>query len=239
MILAFAFVAGVVTILSPCVLPLLPVILASSTLEGRRRPVGLIFGFAAFFTGITLLLSLLVRQFSIPPDVHRTAAALIFVAMGLLLAVPGFKSRFELFASRYVGRFGSVGATSSGFSGGLVTGAGLGLAWTPCVGPIMATVITLALNRETTLSSALTGLSFSLGTALTMGMFVLFARRLYSRIGVLKRNSAGIQQFLGVFILLVGLGIWFGFDRAIQIAIFRAFPGWDATLTGWERMLTD
>jgi cytochrome c biogenesis protein CcdA len=236
---AFAFVAGVVTILSPCVLPLLPVILASSTLEGRRRPIGLIIGFAAFFTGITLLLSLLVRQFSIPPDIHRTAAALIFVAMGLLLTVPGMKSRFELFASRYAGRFGSAGAKSTGFSGGLVTGAGLGLAWTPCVGPIMASVITLALNQETTLSSALTALSFSLGTALTMGLFVLFGRRLYSRIGALKRNSAYIQQLMGVFILLVGLGIWFGFDRVIQIALFRAFPGWEATLTGWERTLTN
>ncbi len=235
MSLVFAFLAGVITILSPCVLPLLPVILATSTLEGRLRPLGLIIGFAAFFTLITLALSLLVRQFAIPPDVHRTAAAIIFIVMGIVLAVPALKSRFELAASRAVGRFGNAGGPSSGFGGGLVAGAGLGLAWTPCVGPIMASVITLALNQETTASSALTALSFSLGTALTMGVFVLFGRSLYSRIGFLKANSARIQQVMGVLILLVGLAIWSGFDRSIQIALFKAFPGWEAALTGWER----
>jgi len=235
MSLVFAFLAGIVTILSPCVLPLLPVILATSTLEGRLRPLGLIVGFALFFTLITLALSLLVRQFAIPPDVHRTAAALIFVAMGLVLAIPALKDRFELAASRAVGRFGGRSRQPSGFGGGLLAGAGLGLAWTPCVGPIMASVITLAMNQDTTAASALTALSFSLGTALTMGLFVLFGRRLYACTTFLKANSARIQQGMGVLILLVGIAIWSGFDRTIQIALFNAFPGWEATLTGWEQ----
>lgn len=239
MSLLFAFVAGVVTILSPCVLPLLPVILASTTLEGRSRPVGLIVGFAVFFSGITLLLSLLVRELSISPEIHRTSAAVIFVLMGILLAVPALKSRFELALSRLTGRFAGSGTKSSGFAGGLLTGAGLGLAWTPCVGPIMASVITLALNQQTTALSALTALSFSLGTAVPMGLAVVFGHRLYSRIGFLKRNSARIQQWMGVFILLVGLAIWSGFDRSIQIALFKAFPGWESTLTGWERAVTN
>src|SRR5690606_33282999 len=140
-------------------------------------------GFALFFTGITLLLSLLVRQVSISPDVHRTTAALIFIAMGLVLAVPFLKNRFEMLASPIVGRIGSgSGGRSVGFVGGLVTGAGLGLDWTPCVGPIMAAVITLAFNQQTTLSSALTAVSFSLGTVLPMGVAVLLGQRLYSRI---------------------------------------------------------
>lgn len=239
MSLLFAFVAGVVTILSPCVLPLLPVILASSGLEGRSRPLGLIVGFAVFFTVITLLLSLLVRHFALSPDIHRTVAALIFILMGALLAIPALKSRFEFVLSGFTGRFATAGSGSSGFGGGFLTGAGLGLAWTPCVGPIMASVITLALNQQTTLLSALTALAFSLGTALPMGLAVLFGNRLYSRIGFLKRNSARVQQWMGVFILLVGVAIWFGFDRTIQIALFKAFPGWEAALTGWEKAPTN
>ncbi|MBI1621814.1 cytochrome c biogenesis CcdA family protein [Aquamicrobium zhengzhouense] len=239
MSLFFAFIAGIVTVLSPCVLPLLPVILASSSIEGRWRPAGLIVGFAVFFTGITLFLSLLVRQVSISPDAHRTAAALIFILMGLVLAVPAFKARFEIATSGFLSRFaGGSRHGSQGFLGGLFTGAGLGLAWTPCVGPIMAAVITLALNQQTTLSSTLTAISFSLGTALPMGAAVLFGQRLYSRTAFLKRNSARIQQLMGVIILLVGLGIWFGIDRSIQILLFKAFPGWEAALTGWERAVT-
>ena len=226
MTLFLAFIAGVVTILSPCVLPLLPVILASSTLEGRSRPVGLIIGFAVFFTGITLLLSILVRQFSIPPDIHRVASAIIFIVLGVILAIPALKLRFEFATSRL---------TASGFGGGFITGAGLGLAWTPCVGPIMASVITLALNQQTTMASGLTALAFSLGTALPMGLVVLFGSRLYNSVGFLKKYSARIQQMMGLLILLVGLAIWFGFDRSIQVALIQIFPEWDNVLTGWEK----
>lgn len=235
MTLFFAFVAGVVTVLSPCVLPLLPVILANSTIGGRLRQAGVIVGFAAFFSGVTLFLSLFVRQFALSPDAHRTTAALIFVIMGLVLAIPALKARFEMLAAPVASRFASGGGASSGFGGGVVVGAGLGLAWTPCVGPIMASVITLALNQQTTFSSALTALAFSMGTAIPMGLAVLFGHRLYSRTGFLKRNSARIQQAMGVLILAVGLTIWFGADRAIQLALFRVFPGWEPFLTGWER----
>ena len=239
MSIVFAFVAGVVTVLSPCVLPLLPVILANSTIGGRLRPVGVIVGFSVFFSVITLLLSLLVRQFALSPDAHRTTAALIFIIMGLVLAIPALKARFEMLAAPIANRFASGGGNSSGFGGGVLAGAGLGLAWTPCVGPIMASVITLALNQQTTLSSALTAIAFSLGTAIPMGFGVFFGHRLYSRIGVLKRNSARIQQVMGFLILAVGLAIWVGADRAIQIALFRAFPGWEPFLTGWERAVLD
>ncbi|MFC4624843.1 cytochrome c biogenesis CcdA family protein [Daeguia caeni] len=235
--LVFAFVAGVVTVLSPCVLPLLPIILASSTLEGRGRPIGLIVGFAVFFTTITLALSLVVRQFAISPDINRTTSAVIFILLGLVLVVPAFKVQFELVASRFTARFGMARGNVSGFPGGFLAGAGLGLAWTPCVGPIMASVITLALNQQTTLASASTAIAFSLGTALPMGLAVYFGNRLYSRTHFLKQYSARIQQLMGLVILLVGFSIWFGVDRVIQIALFRAFPGWDAALTGWERSL--
>lgn len=237
MTLFLAFIAGVVTILSPCVLPLLPVILASSTLEGRSRPVGLIIGFAVFFTGITLLLSILVRQFSIPPDIHRVASAIIFIVLGVILAIPALKLRFEFATSRLTARFASAGVKSSGFGGGFITGAGLGLAWTPCVGPIMASVITLALNQQTTMASGLTALAFSLGTALPMGLVVLFGSRLYNSVGFLKKYSARIQQMMGLLILLVGLAIWFGFDRSIQVALIQIFPEWDNVLTGWEKSI--
>lgn len=235
MTLFLAFIAGVVTVVSPCVLPLLPVILASSTLEGRSRPVGLIIGFAVFFTGITLLLSILVRQFSIPPDIHRATSAIIFIGLGVILTIPALKSRFEFATSHLIARFAYGGGKSSGFGGGLITGAGLGLAWTPCVGPIMASVITLALNQQTTISSAMTAFAFSLGTALPMGLVVLFGSRLYNSVGFLKKHSARIQQIMGALILLVGLSIWFGFDRTIQVALIQIFPDWDNLLTGWEK----
>ncbi len=235
----FAFLAGVATIASPCVLPLLPVILASSTLEGRFRAAGLILGFALFFTGITLALSLLVRHFAVSPDIHRIAAGTIFVAMGAVLTLPVLKHRFEYAASGVIGSLDLGPRRTTGFLGGMLTGAGLGLAWTPCVGPIMASVITLALNQETTAQSALTAAFFSLGTALPMGLAVVFGKRLYDRTNWLKRHSSRLQQAMGLCILLVGLAILLGADRTVQVWLLTWFPGWDQALTGWERAVTD
>lgn len=235
----FAFIAGIVTVLSPCVLPLLPVILASSTLSGKKRPIGIIVGFVLSFTTMTLAFSILVQQFSISPNVHRLTAAVIFIIMGTVLAVPTLKSIFELNAGRAVGHLSSQSASGEGLMGGLAAGAGLGLAWTPCVGPIMAAVITLAMNQETTWHSAFVALAFSIGTSLPMGAAVLFGSKLYSRVAFLKKNSALIQQAMGVIILLVGIAILMGIDRQIQIALFKLFPEWESTLTGWERLAVD
>jgi cytochrome c-type biogenesis protein len=235
----FAFIAGLITVLSPCVLPLLPVILASSTLEGRRRPFGVIIGFVLCFTVVTLTLSILVQQFSISPNAHRVVAASIFILMGLVLAVPFLKEQFELLAAQVTNKISRQSKQGDGFFGGVAAGAGLGLAWTPCVGPIMAAVITLAMNQETTLNSALVAIAFSVGTALPMGAVVLLGGKLYRRISFLKNNSSKIQRAMGLLILAVGLAILFGFDRQIQIQLFRLFPGWESTLTGWERLIVD
>lgn len=239
MSILFSFIAGLVTVLSPCVLPLLPVILASSTLSGNKRPIGIIVGFVLSFTTVTLALSILVQQFSISPNVHRLTAATIFIAMGLVLTIPKLKTVFQFNAGRAVGQLSSQSASGEGLMGGLAAGAGLGLAWTPCVGPIMAAVITLAMNQETTWHSAFVALAFSIGTALPMGAAVLFGARLYSRVTFLKKNSELIQQIMGVVILLVGAAILTGIDREIQIGLFRLFPAWESTLTGWERLAVD
>ena len=93
----FAFLAGVITVLSPCVLPLLPVILATAAQEGRARPVGVMIGFVGSFTVATLALSYLVRALGLPPDINRLAAGYILILLGLVLAVPVLHSFFRAF----------------------------------------------------------------------------------------------------------------------------------------------
>lgn len=231
--LGLAFVAGVVTILSPCVLPLLPLILATATQEGKARPVGVILGFIGTFTIATLALSWLVRSLGVPPDVNRTIAVVVLAVLGLVLLVPALQLRFE----RLAGGLASAvpqGAEGNGLAGGLAVGAGLGLAWSPCVGPIMASVITLALSQSVGPAAVAVTLAFALGTAVPMAAVLLGGRNLVRRMGLVQRHGALIQQVFGLVLLLTAAAIWLGWDRSLQVVLLNWFPGWEGALTGWE-----
>ncbi|WP_055048112.1 cytochrome c biogenesis CcdA family protein [Devosia sp. A16] len=230
--IALAFVAGVITILSPCVLPLLPMILATATQEGKARPVGVIVGFVLAFSAATLALSALVRLIGVPPDINRTLSAIVLALLGLVLAAPGLQLQFERLASGLAGR--APRSEGSGFGGGLVVGLGLGLAWSPCVGPIMASVITLALNQSVGPGAIAVTLAFSLGTALPMAAVLLGGRQLVRRLSWFQSHAATIQRVFGVVLLLTALAIWLGWDRNIQILLLEWFPSWESLLTGWE-----
>lgn len=230
--IGFAFLAGVITVLSPCVLPLLPVILASATQQGRARPIGMILGFVGSFTVATLALSFLVRALGVPPDINRTLAGIILLLLGLVLAVPILHIAFERFAGSIAAR--APAGQGNGFWGGVATGAGLGLAWTPCVGPIMASVITLAMNQAVDAGAVAVTLAFALGTALPMAAVMVGGRTLVQKLSWYQAHSARIQQVLGALLVLTGLAILFGWDRQIQILLLTWFPDWELALTGWE-----
>ena len=108
LLLGFAFLAGIVTILSPCILPVLPIVLSGGVSGGKRRPLGIVTGFIASFTFFTLFLTAIVRLTGISPDVLRSISVVIIISFGLNLIVPKFQTVFEqvigklsnLFASR-------------------------------------------------------------------------------------------------------------------------------------------
>lgn len=234
MAIALAFLAGLVTVLSPCVLPLLPAILASSAQEGRLRPWGVVAGFVGCFTAATLLLSTLVLATGVSPDILRTISGTLLVGLGMIMAVPQFSHAFEMQAGGVAALSGAIPATGNGFWGGLALGSGLGLAWTPCVGPIMASVITLALNQEVSSGTVVVTLAYALGTALPMVAVIFGGRALLGRVQVLRTHMTGIRTGMGLLLVLAGLAILTGADRAVQTWLLVQFPGWEAALTGWE-----
>jgi cytochrome c-type biogenesis protein len=231
--LAIAFFAGVITILSPCVLPLLPLILGAATQDGKARPWGVIIGFVGSFTAATLALSYLVRTLGVPPDLNRSLSAIVLVLLGLVLMVPRLQLAFERWAGGFAA-FAPRGALAGGFGGGLTVGLGLGLAWSPCVGPIMASVITLALNQAVGPGAIAITLAFSLGTALPMAAVLIGGRQLVRRLGWFQSHARLIQYGFGAVLVLIGVAIWLGWDRSLQIVLLDHFPAWEAALTGWE-----
>ncbi len=227
-----AFVAGAVTTLSPCVLPLLPVLLASGLHQGRLRPLGIGLGFVLAFAAATLALSTAVRVLGISPDATRQAAAALLAAAGIVLAVPWLGHRFEIWSAALLPAPSS--APRTGFGGGLALGAALGVAWTPCVGPLMAAVMTLALNAQVTAAAAAIALAFATGAAVPMTAIAVGGQRVSNKFRWFQRNASGVRIAIGLVFLATAGAILSGTDRLIQAELLDLFPEWERLLTDWE-----
>ena len=149
LLLVFAFVSGLVTILAPCIWPLLPIVLSSSSTGGTRKPLGITLGIIGSFSLCTLTLSYVVQSVNLNPDIPRLFAVVVIGFLGLSMVIPALSCKVEALLSRLssYGRH-TMQPTSSGLLGGLMTGVSLGIVWSPCAGPILATIAALAVTRE-------------------------------------------------------------------------------------------
>ncbi|UCB44579.1 MAG: cytochrome c biogenesis protein DipZ [Spirochaetota bacterium] len=241
-LLTFAFISGVITILSPCILPVLPIVLSGSVGYGRARPFGVLAGFVVTFTTFTLALTAIVQALGLPADTLRYVAVTLLVLLGLVMLVPKLHVGYERLTSRLANLF-SIGRSKTaskdreqraGFWSGVPVGFSLGVVWTPCVGPIMASVIGLALTQHVDSGAVLITLTYTLGTSLPMLAVMLGGRTLLNRVPGLTRNMSKIQMWFGAVMIVMGVAIGFGWERQFQNAILRAFPGYGTGLTAVE-----
>jgi len=233
LLLAFAFIGGVVTVLSPCILPVLPIILTSSAGGGRRRPLGVITGFIISFTFFTLFLATIVKATGIPSNTLRSLSIVIIAAFGLSLLVPKFQVILEgLFAK--LSRYAPQSQNKTGFMGGLVIGISLGLLWTPCVGPILAGVISLAISGSVTGQAVFITLAYSAGTAIPMFILIWTGSKALQKVPWLVANTGKIQKAFGILMILTAIGISQNVDRQFQNYVLEKFPQYGAGLTKLE-----
>ncbi|MFZ2026683.1 MAG: cytochrome c biogenesis protein DipZ [Microgenomates group bacterium] len=232
-LILFAFIAGFVTILSPCVLPILPIVLSGGIGGGKKRPLGIVLGFIISFTFFTLFLSSLVTLFKISPDTLRLASVIIIFGLGMSILIP----QFQLFIERMFAKVSNkvaVKNSGDGFGAGVLLGISLGLVWTPCVGPILASVITLAASNALTTSSLLITLAYSIGTAIPLLLITYGGRALLQKVPLLVNNTIHIQKSFGILMMVVSIGIFFNIDRSFQTYILDVFPNYGTNLTRFE-----
>ncbi|OGG17094.1 hypothetical protein A3D77_05785 [Candidatus Gottesmanbacteria bacterium RIFCSPHIGHO2_02_FULL_39_11] len=236
LLIAFAFLAGIITILSPCILPILPIILTSSiggVNIGKSRPIGVVIGFILSFTFFTLSLSTIVRLSGIPAETLRLISVIVVAGFGISLLVPQFQVLIEQLFSKLTG-FMPSSQGRTGFGGGLLIGFSVGLLWTPCVGPILASVISLAITGTVTFDAFLITLAYSLGTAIPMFLIMLGGQNALRRVPWLLSNLGHIQKLFGVLMILTAIGIFLNIDRRFQTFILDTFPQYGTGLTKLE-----
>ena len=230
LLLLFAFLAGIVTILSPCILPILPIVLANVGGD-KKRSYGIILGFILSFTFFTLFLTTIIRLTEIPTNTLRIIAGAVLLLFGLSLIVPGFQILIEkLFTKLSV--FAPKANPHAGFWGGFVIGLTIGIVWTPCVGPILASVIALAATSQVTIETFLITLLYSIGTAIPMLLIMYGGRTLLKKAPWLTRNSLTIQKTFGVLMILFALAIFTNAD--LQLEAYLASTPYGADLTQIE-----
>jgi len=236
LLVLFAFLAGVVTILSPCILPILPIILSSTIGDentGKSRPIGVIIGFILSFTFFTLFLSAIVSISGISADALRLFSVIVIGLFGFSFLIPQFQLLLEKMFSKMAG-FIPVGQNKKGFWSGVLVGLSIGLLWTPCVGPILASVISLAITGKVTIDAFLITFAYSLGTAIPMFIIMIGGQNLLRRNQWLLNNSANIQKVFGAIMILTAIAIFTNFDRKFQTFILNTFPKYGVGLTKFE-----
>jgi cytochrome c biogenesis protein CcdA/thiol-disulfide isomerase/thioredoxin len=228
LLILFAFVAGVGTALSPCVLPVLPIALSAGATGGRRRPLGIVTGLALSFTFVTVAFVYVIHWLGLPNDLLRNIAIVGLILFGVALAVPPVGDRLEAWLSRIVpARAGRRGG--EGFGSGLIVGFGLGAVYTPCAGPILAGVITLSASQSFTAGRLATALAYGIGSGVALYFLMLGGRRVTRR---LSKRSGRFQQALGAVMVLVAVLMVANLDVRFQNAIASDLPSFLVNPTG-------
>jgi cytochrome c biogenesis protein CcdA/thiol-disulfide isomerase/thioredoxin len=212
-LLGIGLVAGFVTAISPCVLPVLPILLAGGA--SGRKPLRIITGLVASFVVFTLFASWLLNKLGLPQDLLRNLAiALLFVVAATLL-VPQLGLLVERPFARLT-RFRAGG-------GGFVLGVSLGLVFVPCAGPVLAAITVVAANNHVGWRAILLTVAYAVGAAIPMLLIALGGRGLATRV---RAQGARLRIASGVVIALVALGIAFNLDSRFQTAL----PGYTQAL---------
>ncbi|MGB4942743.1 MAG: cytochrome c biogenesis protein DipZ [Candidatus Moraniibacteriota bacterium] len=236
LLLLFAFLSGVVTIFAPCIWPILPIVLSGSAAGGERRPLGLVAGLSTSFMLATLALAYLIQVIPFDPEILRTLSVVVIAFLGLTLVVPALGARFEGVVSRFAsfgGRF--TQGTGAGFGGGFVTGFALGLVWSPCAGPILATIAALAATQAVSFQVVIVTFAFVLGVALPLFILALLGQRVLAKTRTFSRYTRAIQGAFGLVMILAALALSTGFDKTLQTRLLDAFPGYERFLNGLEQ----
>jgi cytochrome c-type biogenesis protein len=232
--LALAALAGILSSLSPCVLPILPIVLGAAASEHRQGPLALAAGLAVSFVIIGMFIATVGFSIGLTGDVFRIAAAVLMVLIGIVLLVPQFSMRLAAAggpAGNWVEqRFG--GFSTSGLSGQFALGLLLGAVWSPCVGPTLGAASVLAAKGENLGQVALTMLVFGIGAGLPLALLGSLSREALMtwRNRMLAAGSKG-KMIFGAVLLVAGTLVLSGLDKRVESFLVDASPEWLTVLT--------
>jgi cytochrome c biogenesis protein CcdA/thiol-disulfide isomerase/thioredoxin len=220
-LLVVAFIGGVITGISPCIVPVLPVVVAGGAVgESRARPWLIIAGLVLSFSIAELAGSALLSALGLPQDLLYRLGIVLLLILAAGLMIPNIGDWLE----RPFSRLGASRWAKSG--GGFVLGLSLGLVYIPCAGPVLAAISVAAANHRVSASLFLVTLCYAAGAAVPLLVLALVAQRAATRWGALRRHIPMTRRIAGAVLALTTLAIAFGLFDGLQ----RSVPGYTSSL---------
>ena len=231
--LIVSFLAGTLSVLSPCVLPLLPVVVASALQRHRHGPVALAAGLVLSATATGVLFASLGFSVGLDQDLGRRIVAGAMAAVGVVLLVPRLHEVFARAASPLASSAGTLTTNlPPGLGGQFLVGLLLGVVWTPCTGPSLAAAITLAAQSETLLRASGVMLVFGVGAVVPVLALAYGSRRvLGTRSTALATIGRIGKPVMGSMLVLVGVLALTRADKTIEAWMVARMPDWLIDLT--------
>ena len=232
--LAFSLAAGGLTTLSPCVFPVLPVVIGGAVQANRLAPLAMGVGMATSFALIGMVLGLLGPALGIDGDSVRIAGAVLLIGFGIVMLVPALSARFTQLATPLASSANQASARLKPDSlwGALLLGALLGLVWSPCSGPLLASALTLVASEGGAAQGGLILGVFGLGAATPLVAVAYASRSGFNRMrGWVMGSIDLIKKGFGVLLLLLGIAILGGGDKWLESQLVPVLPDWWVNLT--------
>ena len=227
--IVFGFVAGLLTLINPCVLPVIPVAVASATATDVRAPIVMAAGMSLAFTALGVATASFGPAIGLTADAVAAAGAVVMILFGAVLLAPGLGERFALatagVANAAAARMarGGDGGLAAPFAGGALLGA----VWSPCIGPTLGGAIALAAQGGSLAWSAAVMLSFSAGVS------TVFLALAYGTREAVRRRRDGLvalarwsKPAMGAVFVVLGAAMLAGLHHAAEAALLDLMPAW-------------
>jgi cytochrome c-type biogenesis protein len=230
----FSLLAGGLSTLSPCVLPLIPILITAALNTHKLGPFALAGGLALSFTVVGVFLATLGASLGLDQDTLRTVAAILLIGFGLILLSVGLQERFAVATSGISNSGQSLlnHISTDTLNGQFLLGLILGVVWSPCVGPTLGAAITLASQGQSLGHITLVMGLFGIGAGIPLILLGLLSRQAMMRFRdkLLLAGQTG-KKVLGILLLLVGIMIIFGWDKQLEAAALDGLPTWLVNLS--------